>query len=59
MRRYTTNEVKSLLGQNNIFADTAGGAYTGMPQKTTNNYDQISTFVTARLVYVDAQIEAL
>jgi hypothetical protein len=38
---------------------TAGGAYTGMPQKTTNNYDQISTFVTARLVYVDAQIEAL
>lgn len=38
---------------------TANGAYTGMPQKTTNNYEQISNFVTARLAYVDAQINTL
>jgi hypothetical protein len=38
---------------------TANGAFVNIPQKTTNNYDQISTFITARLVYVDAQINAL
>jgi len=38
---------------------TAGGAYVNIPQKTTNNYDQISAFVTARLAYVDTQINAL
>lgn len=38
---------------------TAGGAYSGMPQKTTNNFEQISNFITARLTYVDAQIAAL
>lgn len=38
---------------------TANGAYTGIPQKTTNNYTQISNFITARLAYVDAQIENL
>lgn len=38
---------------------TANGAYTGIPQKTTNNYTQISNFITARLTYVDAQIENL
>lgn len=38
---------------------TAGGAYTGMPQKTTNNYSQIETYITARLVYVDGMIEAM
>lgn len=38
---------------------TAGGAYANMPQKTTNNYNQISSFVTSRLAYVDTQINAL
>lgn len=38
---------------------TANGAFTGMPQKTTNNYDQISSFVTSRLAYVDTQINSL
>lgn len=38
---------------------TAGGAYSGMPQKTTNNFEQISNFITARLTYVDVQIAAL
>jgi len=39
--------------------ETAGGAYVDIPQKTTNNYEQISAFVTARIAYVDAQINAL
>ena len=38
---------------------TADGRYTGMPQKTTNNYDQISSFITARLTYVDSMIPNL
>lgn len=38
---------------------TANGAFTGMPQKTTNNYEQLSNYVTARLTYVDEQINAL
>ena len=38
---------------------TGGGAFTGIPQKTTNNYDQISAYVTARLAYVDTQINSL
>lgn len=39
--------------------ETANGAFTGIPQKTTNNYDQISAFVTARLAYVDSKIAEL
>ena len=38
---------------------TANGAFVNMPQKTTNNYDQISAFITSRLAYVDAQINVL
>jgi len=38
---------------------TANGAFVNMPQKTTNNYDQLSNYITARLAYVDAQINAL
>lgn len=38
---------------------TANGAFSGMPQKTTNNYTQLSNFVTARLAYVDTQINLL
>lgn len=39
--------------------ETGGGAFVNIPQKTTNNYAQISSFVDARLTYVDAQINAL
>lgn len=39
--------------------ETGGGAFVNMPQKTTNNYTQISNFADARLAYVDAQINAL
>lgn len=38
---------------------TANSAFTGMPQKTTNNYDQISAFITSRLAYVDTMIPNL
>lgn len=38
---------------------TANGAFVNMPLKTTNNYSQISAFITDRLAYVDAQIAAL
>lgn len=37
-------------------SETANGAFVDMPQKTTNNYNQLSAFITARLVYVDEQI---
>ena len=39
--------------------ETGGGAFVNIPQKTTNNYTQISNFVDARLTYVDSQINAL
>ena len=39
--------------------ETGGGAFVNIPQKTTNNYTQISSFVDARLTYVDSQINAL
>jgi len=39
--------------------ETGGGAFVNIPQKTTNNYAQISSFVDARLTYVDSQINAL
>lgn len=39
--------------------ETGGGAFVNIPQKTTNNYTQISSFADARLTYVDAQINAL
>jgi spore coat protein CotH len=39
--------------------ETAAGAYTNMPQKTTNNYEQLSAFITARLTYVDSKIAEL
>lgn len=38
---------------------TANGAFVNMPQKTTNNYNQLSAFIVARLAYVDSQINAL
>lgn len=38
---------------------TGNGAFTGMPQKTTNNYNQIAQYIDDRLTYVDAQISAL
>lgn len=39
--------------------ETAGGAFVNIPQKTTNNYEQLSTFITARLAYVDSKIAEL
>ena len=39
--------------------ETAGGAFANIPQKTTNNYEQLSTFITARLAYVDSKIAEL
>jgi hypothetical protein len=38
---------------------TGGGAYTGIPSKTTNNIVQIRENVFARLKYVDGKIEEL
>ena len=38
---------------------TANGAFVNMPQKTTNNYNQIASFITARLTYVDGKIAEL
>lgn len=34
--------------------ETGNGAFTNMPQKTTNNYEQLSTFISNRLVYTDS-----
>lgn len=34
--------------------ETGNGAFINMPQKTTNNYQQLSTFITDRLVYTDS-----
>ena len=36
--------------------ETAGGAFVNMPQKTTNNYAQLASFVDDRLAYVDSMI---
>lgn len=38
---------------------TADGAYVNIPQQATNNIQQIRAFVKERLVYMDAQINAL
>lgn len=40
-------------------SETGGGAFTNMPQKTTNNYTQISNFIDSRLTYVDSMITAV
>lgn len=40
-------------------SETANGAFVNIPQKTTNNYEQLSTFITARLTYVDSKIAEL
>lgn len=44
---------------NDYASETANGAFVNMPQKTTNNYEQLSTFITARLTYVDSKIAEL
>lgn len=42
------------------YAETTGeGAFTEIPSKDTNNIQQLRDFIVKRLVYVDAQIEAL
>lgn len=35
---------------------TGNGAFIDMPQKTTNNYEQLATFIDDRLDYVDSQL---
>lgn len=39
--------------------ETGNGAFVDMPQKTTNNINQLSTFIHDRLVYTDSQMNAL
>ena len=38
---------------------TANGAYTGIPSKTTNNIQQLRSYIDARLIYVDSYINSL
>lgn len=38
---------------------TANGGYTGIPSKTTNNIQQLRSYINARLTYVDGYINAL
>lgn len=38
---------------------TANGAYTGIPSRTTNNIQQIRSYINARLTYVDSYINSL
>lgn len=38
---------------------TANGGYTGIPSKTTNNIQQLRSYISARLTYVDGYINAL
>lgn len=38
---------------------TANGGYTGIPSKTTNNIQQLRSYISARLTYVDGYINAM
>lgn len=38
---------------------TANGGYTGIPSKTTNNIQQLRSYINARLTYVDGYINAM
>lgn len=38
---------------------TANGAYTGIPSKSTNNIQQLRSYIDARLIYVDSYINSL
>ena len=38
---------------------TANGAYTNIPSKTTNNIQQLRSYIDARLIYVDSYINSL
>lgn len=38
---------------------TANGAYTNIPSRTTNNIQQIRSYINARLTYVDSYINSL
>ena len=45
--------------QEDYASTTGGGNFTGIPSKTTNNIQQLRSYINARLTYVDGYINAL
>lgn len=45
--------------QEDYASTTANGAYTAIPSKTTNNIQQLRSYIDARLIYVDSYINSL
>ena len=45
--------------QEDYASTTGGGKFTGIPSKTTNNIQQLRSYIVARLTYVDGYINAL
>lgn len=53
------NKIGAELYAEDYAGTTAGGAYNGIPSKTTCNIQQLRAFIRDRLAYVDTQIAAL
>ena len=45
--------------QEDYASTTGGGKFTGIPSTTTNNIQQLRSYIVARLTYVDSYINAL
>lgn len=45
--------------QEDYASTTGGGKFTGIPSKTTNNIQQLRSYINARLTYVDGYINAM
>ena len=45
--------------QEDYASTTGGGKFTGIPSKTTNNIQQLRSYIVERLTYVDGYINAL
>lgn len=45
--------------QEDYASTTGGGKFTAIPSKTTNNIQQLRSYINARLTYVDSYINAL